>query len=57
MGGVVLYSDTDSVYCVLDNKYKDLQGFPFKNTFGVKAEEHLTDVFEFACIAPKQYGY
>ncbi|CAL6094654.1 Conserved_hypothetical protein [Hexamita inflata] len=55
--GTVLYSDTDSVYCILNKKYKDLSGFSFKNTFGVKAEEKLKNVTEFVCIAPKQYGY
>ncbi|CAL5976270.1 Conserved_hypothetical protein [Hexamita inflata] len=55
--GTVLYSDTDSVYCILDKKYKDLTGFSFKNSFGVKSEEKLQNVTEFVCIAPKQYGY
>ncbi|CAL5977910.1 Conserved_hypothetical protein [Hexamita inflata] len=55
--GTVLYSDTDSVYCILDEKYKDLSGFSFKNSFGVKSEEKLKNVTEFVCIAPKQYGY
>lgn len=39
--GVLLYSDTDSVYSLLPIKYIDLKGFTLLTTFGIKSEEKL----------------
>lgn len=51
--GTLLYSDTDSCYCLLDKKYSGLKGFALKSTFGVKTEQKIDDANEFVAIAPK----
>ena len=38
--GMLLYSDTDSAYCLVPIEY-DVKGFTLKGTFGVKTEEKL----------------
>ena len=57
MSGKVLYSDTDSVYCVLD-KNVNVDGFLFDSTLGIKNEVKITkDVKEWVCIGSKAYSY
>jgi hypothetical protein len=52
-----LYSDTDSVYCVVPIKYADIQGFPLRCTLGVKNEIKFNDANEWVCIGAKSYAY
>ena len=41
----------------MDIKYKSLQGFSLKGTFGIKSEEKLHEANEFICLSPKCYAY
>ena len=56
-GGIVLYCDTDSVYCLMPKNHFDLEDMEFKMSFGIKDECHIKDANEWACIAPKCYSY
>jgi DNA polymerase elongation subunit (family B) len=55
--GEILYSDTDSVYCVIPNKYADMDGFALATTLGVKNEMKIKDANEWVCIGAKSYAY
>jgi len=52
-----LYSDTDSVYCMIPLKFKDVEGFSLKRTLGVKNEIAFKDANHFVCIGSKAYAY
>eukprot|EP00702_Spironucleus_salmonicida_P002123 EST43414.1 Hypothetical protein SS50377_16875 [Spironucleus salmonicida] len=55
--GVVLYADTDQVYCVLDrSKFLNLTSVTFKNTYSCKCEQKLGPN-EWVCIGAKPYAY
>ena len=52
-----MYSDTDSVYCVIPNKFKDINGFSLGLTFGVKNEIKFQDASEWVALGSKSYSY
>ena len=57
MQGEILYSDTDSVYCVVPIENNNINNFTFKTTLGVKNEIKIKDASQFVCIGSKAYAY
>ncbi|CAL6102645.1 Conserved_hypothetical protein [Hexamita inflata] len=55
--GEILYSDTDSCYCLVPIEFKSVQNFPLKMTLGIKNEIAISDANEWVCIGSKAYAY
>jgi len=53
----VVYCDTDSVYCILDQRYQHIDSFTIPYTWGIKNEAKVRILDSWIAISAKMYAY